>query len=140
MGAKVRGIPGLRRAFKEFGRRKVKGLHRGIKKAAAYLLGESLEIVPVDTGYLRASAYINTYAEGSYIQVLVGYTAEYAIYVHEDLELRHGQEFNDWYIFEIQAGLEHERGPNQQAKFLSQPFRTEREYMLEIISEEVAAA
>jgi hypothetical protein len=73
-------------------------------------------------------------------QVTVGYTAKYAIYVHEDLELRHGADYNAWYAEEIEAGIKHARGENQQAKFLEQPFRQNRRKYLAIIRAETGAA
>jgi hypothetical protein len=48
----------------------------------------------------------------------VGYTAAYAIYVHERLELTHK--------------------PGKQAKFLEQPFRENRQRIIDIIKEEAA--
>ncbi len=46
------------------------------------------DLTPVDTGALRASAF--TEAEsGSNPSVIVGYTEEYAIFVHENLEAHH---------------------------------------------------
>lgn len=59
------------------------------------------DLTPVDTGALRASAF--TEAEsGSNPSVIVGYTEEYAIFVHENLEAHH---------------------PVGQAKFLEQPLQ-----------------
>jgi hypothetical protein len=69
--------------------------------------------------------------------VIVGYTAAYAVYVHENLEAAHGQMYNAKYADEIAMTRAmkaakipkgsftewHDRGPNQQAKFLEQPAR-----------------
>jgi hypothetical protein len=67
--------------------------------------------------------------------VVVGYAASYAVYVHENLEARHGADYNSWHGEEIAAGKtksgrtkkgwkgKTSRGPNQQAKFLEQPVR-----------------
>lgn len=67
--------------------------------------------------------------------VVVGYTAAYAVYVHENLEVKHGSDYNAWHGEEISAGKtksgktkkgwkgKTSRGPNQQAKFLEQPAR-----------------
>lgn len=61
--------------------------------------------------------------------VVVGYTASYALYVHENLQARHGEAFN------AAAGErkrdvkgrfkkgQGRRGPGQQAKFLERPAR-----------------
>lgn len=47
---------------------------------------DAVKMTPVDTSNLRNSAYIDV--DGSE-RVLVGYTAAYAPYVHEDLEATH---------------------------------------------------
>jgi hypothetical protein len=54
---------------------------------------------------------------------VVGYSTNYALFVHEDLEKRHGSVYNEYYAAEIDAGLMHSRGEGQQAKFLEQPAR-----------------
>ena len=71
--------------------------------------------------------------------VVVGYTAAYAVYVHENLEAAHGTAYNAKYAAEISQGQmvnkkgrvvkkkgwkgRTSRGPEQQAKFLEQPAR-----------------
>jgi hypothetical protein len=61
--------------------------------------------------------------------VIVGYTASYAVHVHENLEAAHGQEYNVKHAQHYgprskKAGeLVVQRGPNQQAKFLEKPAR-----------------
>jgi hypothetical protein len=65
--------------------------------------------------------------------VVVGYATDYALYVHEDLTKAHGEAFNVKHADEIAAGTEHSRGPNQQAKFLEQPARQNRDSYKQII-------
>ena len=71
--------------------------------------------------------------------VVVGYTAAYAVHVHENLEAAHGAAYNAKYADEIAQGQtvnkkgrvvkkrgwkgRTSRGPGQQAKFLEQPAR-----------------
>ena len=62
-------------------------------------------------------------AAAKHTAVRVGYTANYALFVHENLEAAHGAAFNAKHAAEIAAGTEHSRGDNQQAKFLETPFR-----------------
>lgn len=70
---------------------------------------------------LRAMGkYAKIEATGSYA---VGYSASYAVIVHEDMEAAHGEDYNEKYAAEIAAGTKHSRGPNQQAKYLETPFR-----------------
>lgn len=61
-----------------------KNVHRGMKKAGLFLQRKSQEVVPVDTGHLKSSAFTRGEGEGKNFIVIVGYTASYAIYVHEN--------------------------------------------------------
>lgn len=73
--------------------------------------------------------------------VVVGYTAKYALFVHEDLEATHGEAFNQKHAADIAAGREEARGPNQQAKYLEMPFRKLQNdgTLLEIINKAMAS-
>lgn len=85
------------------------------------VMNESKEIVPVDTGYLRASGYVDLPREGpGGINVEMGYTAPYAIYVHENLNARHA--------------------PGKQAKFLEQPLMKAQEGMPERVAAHIQRA
>lgn len=64
-------------------------LERGLVKAGLWLMRKSQEIVPVDTGYLKSTAYTLKKGYALRTVVYVGYTASYAIYVHEILTARH---------------------------------------------------
>lgn len=58
-------------------------------EVAEYLHGDMLETpptVPKDTGNLRNSWTINPYASQAYIAVQFGFTANYALWVHEMTE------------------------------------------------------
>ena len=134
---------------------------RGLVEAGQFLQGKSMEIVPVQTGYLRASAFTRKVSQG---HVIVGYTALYAAYVHENPNAAHGQAFNIKHAERIsranqrlyfsegeplrsgvtrrvsgqKAGTRRStyfnRGPNQQYKFLEKPARENRADMLRIIA------
>lgn len=93
-----------------------RGMERGLKKAALFLQAESQKIVPVDTGNLKNSAYTRTEGSGFETTAEVGYTADYAIYVHEDLEARHK--------------------PGKYAMYLLTPALAFREKMIDIITKE----
>lgn len=131
--SRVQGMHGVVRGLEKYRKDLPKKLHKALKSAAAYLGYESLLIVPVDTGHLKSTYFTRSWIVGAHCEAVVGYTAEYAVLVHEDLELRHGQDYNDWYWEEIQAGYRHMRGPAQQAKFLEQPLRTKQAEMMQII-------
>ena len=51
----------------------------------------SQELVPVDTGFLQYSGYVETQSDvvGDLTTIEIGYDAPYALYVHENLELQH---------------------------------------------------
>ncbi len=63
-------------------------------RAGYYIQRESMKIVPILTGNLRGSAFTRFSGTGLQTRVQVGYTAAYAIFVHEILEYAHGSEFN----------------------------------------------
>ncbi len=110
---------------------------RNLKRAGLFLQRASQKIVPVDKGILRASAFTrNVGGTGWKTDIVVGYTAAYAVYVHENLLAAHGRAFNIKHAAEI-ANKKNKsfrsRGENQQAKFLERPMRLFRNEMLGII-------
>lgn len=60
----------------------------GLKTAGLYLQGESQLLVPVDFGVLKASAFTRSEGSGFGTTVIVGYTAFYAMFVHEMVEMK----------------------------------------------------
>lgn len=61
-----------------------------IYQEAQIEMTESKRRVPVDTGILRSTGYVDTPVRaGRSISVILGYNTEYAIYVHENLEAFH---------------------------------------------------
>lgn len=104
-------------------------------RAGLFIQRKSMEIVPVDKGNLRGSAYTrNMGGSGFRTDIFVGYTADYAMFVHEDLEAAHGERFNIKYAREIAAGRQKRRGKDQQAKFLEKPIRDNRQLILRMIA------
>ena len=119
---------------------------RGLKKGGLFLQRESQKIVPKQVGTLHNTAFTRSQGSGLSTDVTVGYTADYATYVHEDLDKAHGKEFNVKHADEIAhaskkartaAGGLFNRGEDQQAKFLETPARTKRTEMLTIIAAEI---
>lgn len=121
---------------------------RGLKKGGLHLQRKSTDIVPVQLGNLKGSSFCrNVGGSGFDTDMTVGYTADYAVYVHEDMNKLHGRAFNEEYAAEIAAaqgtrrgtaaGGMFNRGENQQAKFLEKPAREERLPILKIIRDEV---
>lgn len=120
-----------------------RGVSRGLKEAGKFLFRESQAIVPVHQGHLKGSGFIRRRGIGFKTDVIVGYTAKYAVYVHENLDAVHGTAFNIRFAEEIGAAhtpaqkkMWFNREPNQQAKFLEKPARTKRKKLLQIIARE----
>lgn len=137
--AQVTGIRGLIVAFEVRRKKHLEALARGLYAAGLYLQAQSQEIVPVDKGVLRDSAFTRLEGTDKRPRVNVGYTVAYGIFVHENLDAAHGAAFNAKYADAIKAGREHSRGENQQAKFLERPFRENRDKMREIVKLEFKA-
>lgn len=114
----LKGVDTVLRNLKKEKERRGKALTRGIKKAAAFLLRESKKVVPVDTGELRRSGFWRIRWAGTMrAEAVIGYTKEYAIWVHERLDLRHK--------------------PGKIAKFLEVPAKRFGKKMQDIIAAEV---
>jgi len=91
MPVKITGIPNILRNLVKAKKGLGKELERGLKKAGLNLQRDSQKIVPIDTSNLKNSAF--TRKEGGTgglgTVIWVGYTAGYAIYVHENMNARH---------------------------------------------------
>jgi len=113
---------------------------RGLKRGGLFLQGKSTDVVPVQIGNLKNSAFCrNVGGAGTKTDVVVGYTAGYAAVVHEDLEKTHGQDFNVKHADKIAthptsaAGGMFKRGEEQQPKYLEEPARKFRKKILRIV-------
>lgn len=58
----------------------------GLLEAGLKVQAVAQQRTPVDTSNLKNSAYTR---KDGHLRVIVGYSAAYAVYVHEDLEARH---------------------------------------------------
>jgi hypothetical protein len=106
---------------------------RGLKKAGLHLQRASQLLVPVEYGVLKASAFTRASGQGTRTVVEVGYTAAYAIYVHEAIAMKlKGQP--------RKSGLGNYWDPpgRGQAKFLEAPFRSKRDDLRAIVAAEMA--
>jgi hypothetical protein len=56
---------------------------KGLAAMGLFLQGKSQLLVPVDFGILKASAFTRSAGKGAATIVSVGYTASYAMFVHE---------------------------------------------------------
>jgi hypothetical protein len=107
-------------------------LSKGLMLAGLELQKQSMLLAPVEFGNLKASAY--TRAENPF-SVAVGYTASYALFVHEMVGMV------------LQGQLRQPSPPHQgrywdpqgqaQAKFLEVPFRAFQPQLLKIVAGKV---
>jgi len=116
MLARVTGMSRILRNLKRFDGNLGIAFERGLKKAGLFLQRESQKIVPVDTSALKNSAFTRAEGKGFETDVTVGYTQNYAVYVHENMDARHK--------------------PGKQAKFLEQPMNERKNEILAIIKDE----
>lgn len=136
--ANLNGLTALRKTAQ---RRRVyteRQVAANLLKAGYFLQRESMKIVPVHTGVLRASANTRAIGNGLDREVRVGYGTNYALRVHEDLEAAHGTDFNTKHAERIAAAPAGDkywflRGPNQQAKYLEQPIREKWDRLRQIV-------
>lgn len=138
--AKLANISGLNKVLQNLKTAKTtiaRGVGRGLKKGGLHLLRATDKYTPVDLGALKNSKFCrNVGGSGFNVDIIVGFTVEYAVYVHEDMDKAHGRAFNEKYAAEIAAGTTPNRGENQQAKFLERPVHEERRKILRIIRTE----
>lgn len=132
IGNTIGGLRGMRSALEDFKRqsdqikrniqlrraRLEKGVEIGLKRAGLRLQRESQKMVPVEYGVLKASAFTRATGAGFNTRVNVGYTALYALWVHESIGM-------------VLKGLPRRSGKGKywdpqgraQAKFLEEPSR-----------------
>lgn len=89
--ASISSILGLNTVLANMKARQAQILQRagdGLYLAGLHLQADSQEHVPVEFGPLKASAYTKRTGAGAATQVDVGYTAAYALYVHEKVAMK----------------------------------------------------
>ena len=142
---KVTGMNKVRANLKKYSQDQGHAFGMRMMAAGFYLQKLSQKIVPTFTGHLRGSAFTRRYGLGFKTDVVVGYTAKYAVYVHEDLDKRHGDVYNQYYASQIahaksktgskaQRRRWKRRRPQEQAKYLEKPYRDHRAELMAIIA------
>lgn len=138
----VHGLKKIAAAIKRHQRATDKGVRKGLLRAGLFLQRESQKIVPIEFGFLRASAQTVIKGRGKESEVRVSYggtgtvgatkavrgakdvsiegdkavrEVDYAVHVHENTEARHK--------------------PGKSAKFLEKPLREKRDRIGEIVVE-----
>lgn len=154
--ARIQGLKNLHQNLNKLAKKNKAGMARGLKKAGLLIQRESLALVPVDLGNLRASSFVRAEQFGSFFVVRIGYTASYAIYVHEvpptptgesKVYATHGAAYNIKHAEDIRKKRKYwyngvqrtysKRGPKQQWKYLEQPFREHRKDAIQMVREEL---
>lgn len=80
----IHGIEKLKRRFEKLGRSVPAAVEKALIEEAAEIIGEAQKTVPVLTGELRTSAYIDRVKRNQHrSDVRAGYLANYASIVHE---------------------------------------------------------
>jgi len=114
-----------------------KALKLGLYQAGLYLQRLSQLKVPVEQGKLKASAFTRDVSTGTTTIVLVGYGANYAHYIHEQVQMkwkgkkRKGKRADGL----PRKGRYWDPNGKGQAKFLEQPFKNNFPQMLKIIEQ-----
>lgn len=107
---KITGLPQLRRRMASAAVAQRHAFGAALYREGLRILAQSLRLVPVDTGRLRATGYVSPPTSKMFVgQVVeVGYGTQYAPRQHEDVSLRHtvGQsKFLQQPAEQAQAGL-----------------------------------
>lgn len=84
MAGKVKGLKTAIDKTRKFQQKVEMDKRRGLTKIGLFVKGAAQKNVPVDTGNLRSSAFSKL--SSSMKEVVIGFTAKYAIWVHENLE------------------------------------------------------
>jgi len=122
--AKVLAITGTTNVIKNMKRysdMQAIGLRKGLIRGGLFLQREAQKIVPVDTGNLKASAgtrNVGNLLHFPDVVVHFGDGANYAVYVHENLDSKHNE--------------------GQLAKYLEKPAKEKRDEILRMIREETS--
>lgn len=115
--------------LRNFVRAEQKSVRKGLQKAALFIKGEAVQLAPVEFGNLRGSAFYNTDISRGFARARVGFTSEYAPYVHEAPMKLKGQPRQG----KNQKGTYWESGEN---KFLSKAVNRNKHTILRLIASE----
>lgn len=87
--AEVTGAEKLSETLKQFAVKFPELVAKGIHREGLALEEKAMQLVPVDTGRLRQSAYVREGSADGEKKERIGFGAEYALPVHEDLTAHH---------------------------------------------------
>lgn len=109
------------------------GVQKGLLLAGLRLQRESQRKVPVDFGPLKASAYTRQKGTGVNTEVFVGYTASYALHVHEQVAMK----LKGLPRKAPSKGRYWDPQGRAQAKFLEEPARTLLPVLTDIVKKSI---
>jgi len=124
----VMGVKAIKAAVAAHDKALGRGVRKGLYRAGLFLQRESMKIVPIDTGALRSSANTRIEGVGLGSVAVVSYGTDYAIYVHEDLEVQYT-------LGKRSKTGKRRHVPGKSAKFLEKPLREKRDRLVEIVVE-----
>jgi len=105
---------------------------KGLIESAAYIrkdMDKTPPVIPVDTGNLRSSYYSNPIKAGKRMGVIMGFTANYALFVHERVE---GAKWGGGVV-----GIVNWKRPGSGPKFFQNAIERNRDMVLAIIMKRV---
>lgn len=107
---------GLIGEITDWGEEQIKKALLGVKDAAEYVLGEAVDIVPLDTGDLSNSG--RTSVDARTLTAHITFNAPYAAEQHENMTYQHS--------------------PGRRAKYLEIPLMSSRAQILELVRRRLA--
>ncbi len=113
---KITGMTQVLSNLKKATNQMAKKAERGLKRGGLFLQRESMKIVPVDLNNLRPTARTDNIGGSGFdadVVVHYGSGADYAVYVHEDMEARHQE--------------------GKKAKYLEGPAREKKDEIFKVI-------
>ena len=111
---KITGMPNIIKNLKIASAIKMVDIGANMKKAGLYIQRESQKIVPIDTTNLKGTANTrNVGGAGPKTDIVVSYSTDYAVFVHEDMDARHK--------------------PGKRAKFLESVIREKKKEIFDIV-------
>jgi len=115
-------LSNLNKEIKAIEGRSMKGLIR-----AAIVIRADMEktppLIPIDTGNLRASWFTTTFREGTKFGLTIGFSANYALFVHEMIDK--GSKVINW------------SRPNSGPKFFEASLKRNRDLVLKEIADNI---
>jgi hypothetical protein len=88
-GMQLKGIKAFQKSLQKFDDQLEKNNAPALARCGLFLQRQSMLQVPVDTSALKNGAFTRSKGKGWKAEVMVGYVAEYAVYVHEVMGAYH---------------------------------------------------